>query len=432
MKRRTFLSTLLMSAGGAAVDAQVRRVQPLLGVGQTQPAPAASTGSSDEFFNGEVLQEVRLDINARDLEALKENFLSNDYYPCDFHFGSETVRNIGIRSRGTASRSGIKPGLRVDFDRYDSDQTFRGLKAFVLRNNTTDVTNMRERISMLFFGRMGLNAPREAHSRLFVNGEYAGLYGLVENIDKTYLNRTLGENDGYLYKFDRNIGDPPYYFNYYGFDPGLYVPHPFKPETHESDPHPEPIRELIRIITEANDANFRSAIAPYIDVTKFMKHVAIEVFLQETDGFVGEAGINNFYIYRPPDRNLHIIIPWDKSGTLETPDPSIFHNVGDVGSAQTDKLVARAIKYDDLKNVFLDTILACADSAQEGPSGDPRGWIEREVDREFQQIVDAVLTDTKKPYTNDQFVAALDDLRKFARQRGLAVRAEVEAARADV
>ena len=58
---------------------------------------------------------------------------------------NQIVRNVGIRSRGMGSRSGIKPGLRVDFDRYTTDQKFLGLKSFILRNNTQDASNMRER-----------------------------------------------------------------------------------------------------------------------------------------------------------------------------------------------------------------------------------------------------------------------------------------------
>ena len=57
-------------------------------------------------------------------------------------------------------RSGIKPSLRVDLDRYTTDQTFLGLKSFVLRNNSQDASSMHERVTMLLFRRMGLPAPR--------------------------------------------------------------------------------------------------------------------------------------------------------------------------------------------------------------------------------------------------------------------------------
>ena len=118
--------------------------------------PVAAADPADPFFDGSVLHDIFLTINSRDWASLKEHFLDNTYYPADFKWSGQTVRNIGIRSRGTGSRSGVKPGLRVDFDRYTTDQKFLGLKSFILRNNTQDPSGMRERLSMELFKRMGL------------------------------------------------------------------------------------------------------------------------------------------------------------------------------------------------------------------------------------------------------------------------------------
>jgi len=82
---------------------------------QTAPVPPGAD-ASDAFFDGSVLHDVFLTINSRDWSSLKEHFLDNTYYPCDFKWNGQTVRNIGIRSRGTGSRSSVKPGLRIDFD----------------------------------------------------------------------------------------------------------------------------------------------------------------------------------------------------------------------------------------------------------------------------------------------------------------------------
>ena len=49
---------------------------------------------------------------------------------------------------------------------------------------------------MLFFRRMGLTASREAFARLIVNNQYAGLYTIVESVDKSFLSREFGEDDG--------------------------------------------------------------------------------------------------------------------------------------------------------------------------------------------------------------------------------------------
>jgi spore coat protein CotH len=196
--------------------------------------------SAADFFNDAILHDMRLDIFPADWQKLKANFLDNTYYPCNLRWKFQgvylEVENIGIRSRGTGSRSDIKPGLRVDFNRYESGQTFLGLKSFVLRNNTQDATMVRERLSMLFFQRMGIPASRESHVRLYVNDQFVGLYTIVESVDKDMLKLNFGENDGYLYKYDYALDDLPYRFEYRGSDPALYSPKPFSAETHEKDP----------------------------------------------------------------------------------------------------------------------------------------------------------------------------------------------------
>jgi spore coat protein H len=391
---------------------------------------------ADPFFDDTVVHEIRLAINSRDWETLKTNFLLNDYYPCDFKWGNVTVRNVGIRSRGTGSRSGVKPGLRVDFDRYTTNQKFLGLKSFVLRNNTQDFSNLHERVSMLFFKRQGIVASREAHARLYVNNDYAGLYTIVESVDKTFLQKNFGDDSGFLYKYDYNPSDLPFYFEYKGADQGLYVPSPFKPETNESDPQPAPLVDLIRTVTEASTAVFRDQIAQYLDLHALLKHVAIEMFVAEGDGFVGAWGMNNFYIYRPQGSNQFTIIPWDKSETFKDgPTYPIFHNIYDVAESIRNRLVNRALSYPDLRSYYLDVLMQCAESAAETAAAtaetaaDNRGWMEREVEREFAQIQSAVQSDPQKGYSNEDFMAAVDAMRTFAQQRSAFVTAEVAKAR---
>ena len=399
-----------------------------------QTTPTVPPGLDDVFFDDSVLHEIRLTINSKDWQSLKIHYLDNTYYPCDFRWLGQVVRNIGIRSRGTGSRSGIKPGLRIDFNRYVTDGQFLGLKSFILRNNTQDPSSMHERISMLFFRRMGLPGLREAHTKLYVNNAYAGLYTIVESVDKTFLKRVYNEDDGYLYKYDYNADDKLFYLEYRGSDPDLYVPLPFRPETHESDPRPEKIAELIRIINQDSEAVFRKTIEEYLNLEKFIKHIAVEMFLGDNDGFNGNWGTNNFYFYRFENKNLFTFIPWDKSNTfMDGPEYPIWHNIYDLPEANRNRLTIRALGYDDLKNLFLDTLLEGAKSLSAivdspvpaTPSADTRGWMEREVEKEYDQIRDSVTTDPEKPYTNADFEKEVENLRNFARQRSDFVKNEV-------
>ncbi len=57
--------------------------------------------------------------------------------------------------------------------------------------------------------------------------------------------------------------------------------------------------------------------------------------------------------------------------------------------------MARALSYRDLYDLYLDTLLECVRSATapEAGSTDTRGWLEREVEREYTQVRDAALSD---------------------------------------
>ena len=403
----------------------------LVAAGSASAFAQAPPDPSDVFFDDSVIHEIRLNINSRDWESLKIHYLDNDYYTCDFRWRDQVARNIAIRSRGTGSRSGIKPGLRVDFDRNVTGQKFLGLKSVILRNDTQDPSTMRERISMLFFRRMGLPASRGAHTRLFVNNAYVGLYTIVESVDKTFLKKTFNENDGWLYKYDYNTDDTPYYLEYRGSNANLYVPHPFKPETRENEPPSQPIADMIRIINQDSDAIFRTTIARYLDLVKFIKHIAVEMFLGDNDGFNGNYGTNNFYFYRFENKNVFTFIAWDKSNAfMDGPKYPIWHNIYDVPEPNRNRLTIRVLGYDDLKNLFMDTLLDCATSLSElDPEApdDTRGWMEREIQKEYDQIKDsaAVAEEDLQYYSKAQFEQEVENLRTFARQRSDFVRSEV-------
>jgi hypothetical protein len=419
---------LTIAAGVVTLAAEqrtaVRPILPLLGVGEGPAAPAGA----DAFFDDKVLHEIRLVMSAKDWQTLRDNYLDNTYYPTDFRWRDQTLRNVGIRSRGTGSRSGIKPGLRVDFDRYTTNQTFLGLKSFVLRNNTQDASNLHERLSMLMFRRLGEAAPREAHTKLYVNDQYAGLFTLVESVDKLFLKRTFGEDSGYLYKYDYPTDGTPYRFEDKGANAAAYVPLPFKPETHEDLPKPEFVAQLVQAVNQTSDANFRSEVGAYLDFTKFLRHVAVEVFVGDYDGFIGNYGINNFYFYRFDNQKTFVFIPWDKSEAFKAgPTSSVFHNITDVPDSLKNRLMTRVLSFPDLYNQFLDLLLAGAQSAAETTAGDSRGWLEREVQKEYEQIRDAALADSQKPYSNESFEAEIQLMLDFARRRSGIVTQEVNA-----
>jgi spore coat protein CotH len=415
-----------MQALGAATHG-VRRLLFVLAL--LFAAHPAGAQSMEEFFDDSTVHEIRLSLNSRDWSALKTNFKENIYYPATLKWRDVTLGNVGIRSRGLGSRSGSKPGLRVDIDRYSANQTFLGLKSFVLDNLVQDPSMLRERLTMAFFRRLGLPAPREAHARLFVNDTFVGLYAIVETIDKGFLGRTFGEdghggteNDGYLFEYDYTR---EYRFEYLGSNYDEYKI--FEPKTHENDAAAKiwgPIVDMIKAMNDTPDAIYEREMSPYLDLNKFVDHIAIENFLAEDDGILGYAGLNNFYFYRFEDSKRSQFLAWDKDNTFHNLDFDITKGVNE------NVLARRVLAQPQFRNRYYQQLLDAAASAMEkdgdapGGSSGP-GWLEREVTRMAAQIRSIARSDNFKPFNNDELESSINDLLIFARERADFVRARV-------
>jgi CotH protein len=398
-----------------------------------KPARAQAGDPSDAFFNDNVIHEIRLSVNSRDWKLLTDNWLDDTKYPADFRWNGQVVRNVAIHSRGGGSRRPNKVSLRVDFSHYTPGQTFLGLKSFILRNNSQDATNMRERLSMLFFRNLGVPAEREAHTRLYINNQYYGLFTICESPDENFLQRNYGESTGHLYEysFDNEAvaaGAPVFTFGYLGPNPSLYVPSPFVPKTLEDDPQGNVLASLFQAIGDTSNPDWRTNVSAFIDLPNFARRLAIENFLAEEDGITGDYGPNNFYFYRFANTTTFTFIPWDKSNAFWSVDYPILHNIVDGTVEKQNVLAVRALQEPDLLQIYLDAMLESANFAEQGATASDPGWLEAEMAREYGQIHAAALEDTFI-FSNDQFEQGVVDLISFARSRSGSVRQQVAAAR---
>src|SRR5262245_42184383 len=318
---------------------------------------AQAPDPADAFFNDQVLHEIRLQVNSRDLQSLRDHWQADTKYPADFRWRDQVVRGVSIKSHGGGSRRPNKLSLKVQFDHYTTGQTFLGLHSVLLRNNSQDATNMRERLGMLFLRNLGVPAPREAHTRLYIDNQFAGLYTIVEEYDADFLQKNLGESAGHLYeyKYDNEAvlagRAVPFVFQYLGSDPALYVPSPFEPKTLEADPQGEFIARFVQAISDTGAAAWRANVSAFLDLSTFIRYLAVENYLGEEDGLSGDFGPNNFYLYRFGGTTTFRFLPWDKSNTFwdaPSPDYYILRNVVDGPEDRRSLLVLRAFQAPDL------------------------------------------------------------------------------------
>jgi spore coat protein CotH len=385
----------------------------LIGLFLLIAATSAQAQTADDLFNESVMQTLEITIPSRDWDTLRVNFTSNDFYPADVAWNGVRVRNVGIRSRGLGSRSGVKPGLEVNFTHYSSRGQFLGLHSLVLDNLTTHPSMIRERVAFALYRRLGIPAPREVHANLYVNGDYAGVYVIVEPVDTVFLQRWLSENSGALYEYHWLT---PYFATFLGENLDLYVPL-FEPRTQQTrstfDLY-DPIRELFRTINTASADSFRDAVGARLDFESTLRLIAAEAFMAEWDGILGYAGLNNFYLYRPATSGPARILPWDADHTFQAADYPLL------AGALENVLMRRMLEDPVLRARYFELVLEAVNSASSG------NWLADEITRDYQQIRDSVIADPFKPYTNEEFDAAFAELLAFARTRPGFVTSQVQ------
>lgn len=382
--------------------------------------PPVTVETSEDLFAGDTVHDVHLYIHSRDLQRLRSKYLENTYVPADLVWRQTRVRNVAVRSRGgLATRDPVKLGFRVDMNRYNPRQTFLGLRAIVLDNLFQDRTMMREALSMSVYARMGQTHMRESFGRVYVNGEYQGLYAIVEDVDESFVTRTFGRDGGYLFEYQ---WQQPFHGGPLGADFGIYRTL-FEAKTHElarDDELYAPIRALFDTANLPDDAATREDLDRYIDLEQLVTALALDTLLGEEDGLAGLHGMNNFYLYRDAGSTRHSVIPWDRDRAFNLIDSSILDRVYE------NALTRRALSYGDLFDRYLRTL---EDGARMLSSG---GWLSAEIERLRALIGQAAYADSRKPYSNEDFETAVQFLREFATGRPVRVLEEVAAYRGGV
>jgi hypothetical protein len=185
---------------------------------------------------------------------------------------------------------------------------------------------------------------------------------------------------------------------------------PFEPETNEDTLSPAGLVAFIRTMNEAPDAGFAAAMAPFLDTTRFLTHVAVENAIAENDGILGFEGMNNFYLYQYAGQSRFVFIPWDKDTTFVASEFPLLIR------ADTNVLVRRLLADPAQMAVYRDAVKRAAAVAVNP------GFMLPRIEAMYSLIRNSALEDTHKPYTNEEFEIGVEGLKNLivAREQNIA------------
>lgn len=149
-----------------------------------------------------------LDIYMDDWDGFLETCTDEEYTLCSVVIDGEAYKNVAIRAKGNTSLTQVasygnnRYSFKIEFDHYDSTQSYYGLDKLSLNNIIQDNTYMKDYLTYQMMREFGADAPLCSYVYITVNGEDWGLYLAVEGVEKAFLERNYGSGYGELYKPD--------------------------------------------------------------------------------------------------------------------------------------------------------------------------------------------------------------------------------------
>lgn len=167
---------------------------------------SAAAGYESRLFNTAVVHTI--DIVMDDWDSFLENCTDEKYADCTVIIDGDVCRNVGIRAKGNTSLTSVasygndRYSFKIEFDHYDSANTYYGLDKLCLNNIIQDNTYMKDYLTYELMRSFDVNAPLCSYAYITINGVDWGLYLAVESVEEAFLQRCYGNDYGELYKPD--------------------------------------------------------------------------------------------------------------------------------------------------------------------------------------------------------------------------------------
>jgi len=223
-----------------------------------------------------------------------------------FHqgIGSSEYLEGKIERRGGYSISFPKHSYEIDLK---EDLPLANLPKdddWILNANFIDKTFLRHVISYELFMDMNLNniAPKCRYIELSLNGEYNGLYVLMEKLDKSSLQINGKDSLSVIFK-EPHIFRP----NYEGISAQKL--NNFHQQTYPKITKEDKssfIESIRTLILESDETVFKNGIADLFDLSNIIDWHLLLLVSNNNDGLK-----KNFYLYKQDSQTLVRIAPWD-------------------------------------------------------------------------------------------------------------------------
>jgi hypothetical protein len=266
-------------------------------------APAGAAQTAD-LYDVETVRDFKLTFSQPNWwNDLWINYQTETMMEADLEVDGTLYPSVGIRFKGNSSASHVWPAEKMPFkihtDEYVPDQDLYGYDNINLGNSYRDPTFVRE-VAVYEVLRRFMPAPQANYVRLWLNGQYWGIYINVQQIDGDFIDEWYSDEDGNRYKAVHGS------LEWLGSNPVTYQA---EYELH-SDGNGNEWTDLIDMIDELNNGNpqaFDVNLEPVLNIDQALRYLAACNLLGNLDSYLSPG--HNYYLYTHYDR--FDILPWD-------------------------------------------------------------------------------------------------------------------------
>jgi hypothetical protein len=235
------------------------------------------------------------------------------YVHADLEFAGQTFQDVAVRYKGNGtymeSRGALKRSVKIDLNKYVKGQKLAGRTTLNLHSNVADASWMNEVLSHRLYREAGVPAPRTAYARVYLtvpgqyDRQYVGLYSLVENVDKEFLDDHFDSKKGALYK-----PVTPSLFTDLG-DAWAKYQQTYDPKDEITTEQAQRVIDFARLVTKGSDEEFAAKLGDYVDLDETARYFAVTVWLATMDSILALG--QNYYLYLDAKTHRFQFLPWD-------------------------------------------------------------------------------------------------------------------------
>ena len=200
-----------------------------------------------------------------------------------------------------------------------------------------------------------LISSRSSFIKLYINGQYKGIYLNVEHTDDEFLQRRfIGDDGGNLYKCTWGAD-----LKYRGANQSLYYSS-YELKTNKVANDYSELIQFIQTLNSISNADFPCFIEDNFEVELFLKTLAVEMIIGHWDGYAYNK--NNYYLYQQPSNGKFVFIEYDMDNTFGIDWSGIDWTIRNLNNWHSNDrpLIERLLSYpfySDMFNSFLNQIL---------------------------------------------------------------------------